>query len=108
MNRDTPERYISVLAAVNTHHAVLALKRKKMYDVEQIGELTSVDPIESLTKRKDKDRKEVVDCWVVSNVPIQVESPRFPVEFNPSHGTQELIDVMKRDVVRVPEGTSNS
>jgi hypothetical protein len=101
MNRDTPERYISGLAAVNTNHAVLALKRNKMYDVEQIGELTSVEPIGGLTKRKDKDRKEeVVDCWVVSNVPIQVDSPKFPVKFNSSHGTQELLDVMKRDVVR--------
>jgi hypothetical protein len=100
MNRDTPERYISGLAAVNTQHAVLALKRNKMYDVEQIGALTSVDPIEGLTKRKDKDRKQMVDCWIESNVPIQVDSPRFPVEFYPSHGTQDLLDVMKRDVVR--------
>jgi hypothetical protein len=29
MNRDTPERYISGLAAVNTHHAVLAMKRNE-------------------------------------------------------------------------------
>jgi hypothetical protein len=100
MNRDTPERYISGLAAVNTQHAVLALKRNKMYDVEQIGALTSVDPIEGLTKRKDKDRKEVVDCWLATNIPIPVDCPRFPVEFNPNHGTQDLLDVMKRDVVR--------
>jgi hypothetical protein len=100
MNRDTPERYISGLAAVNTQHAVLALKRNKMYDVEQIGELTSVDAIQGLTKWRDKERKQMVDCWIAANVPIQVDSPRFPIEFNPSHGTQELLDVMKRDVVR--------
>jgi hypothetical protein len=101
MNRDTPERYISGLAAVNTHHAVLALKRNKMYDVEQIGELTCVDPIQGLTKWRDKERKEVVDCWF-SNVPVPVDSsPRFPVEFNPTTNvTQDLLDVMKRDVVR--------
>ena len=99
-NSDTPERYISGLAAVNTHHAVLALKRNKMYDVEQIGELTCVDPIQGLTKWRDKERKQMVDCWL-SNVPVPVDSsPRFPVEFNPNHGTQDLLDVMKRDVVR--------
>jgi hypothetical protein len=100
MNRDTPERYISGLAAVNTHHAVLALKRNKMYDVEQIGELTCIDPIQGLTKRRDFKRKQMVDCWIESNVPIPVDCPRFPVEFNPNHGTQDLLDVMKRDVVR--------
>jgi hypothetical protein len=101
MNRDTPERYISGLAAVNTHHAVLALKRNKMYDVDQIGELTCEDPIQGLTKRKDKDRKQMVDCWL-SNVPVPVDSsPRFPIEFNPTTNvTRDLYDVMKRDVVR--------
>jgi hypothetical protein len=62
MNRDTPERYISGLAAVNTHHAVLALKRNNMYDTDQIGPLTSVDPIQGLTKWRDTERKELVDC----------------------------------------------
>jgi hypothetical protein len=61
MDRDTPERYISGLAAVNTHHAVLALKRNKMYDTDQIGALTCVDPIQGLTKRRDKERKAMVD-----------------------------------------------
>jgi hypothetical protein len=42
----------------------------------------------------------VVDCWMAANIPIQVDCPRFPVEFYPSHGTQDLLDVMKRDVVR--------
>ena len=63
MDRDTPERYISGLAAVNTHHAVLALKRNKMYDTDQIGELTSVDPVQGITKWRDKERKAMVDCW---------------------------------------------
>jgi hypothetical protein len=71
-----------------------------MYDVEQIGALTSVGPIQGLTKWKDKERKEMVDCWRASNIPIQVDSPRFPIEFNPSHGTQELLDAMKKDVLR--------
>jgi hypothetical protein len=100
MNRDTPERYISGLAAVNTHHAVLALKRNKMYDIEQIGELTCVDPIQGLTKWRDKERQEMVDCWLATNIPIPVDCPRFPVEFYPNHGTQDLLDVMKKDVVR--------
>jgi hypothetical protein len=100
MNRDTPERYISGLAAVNTQHAVLALKRNKMYEVEQIGALTSVDPIQGLTKWRDKERQQMVDCWRAANVPIQVDCSRFPVEFYPNHGTQDLLDVMKRDVVR--------
>jgi hypothetical protein len=48
-----------------------------------------------------KERKDVVDCWL-SNVPVPVDSsPRFPVEFNPTTNvTQDLLDVMKRDVVR--------
>jgi hypothetical protein len=103
MNRDTPEHYISDLAAVNTNHVVLALKRNKMYDVEQIGPLTLVDAIQGLTKWKDKDRKEMVDCWLATNaVPIQVDSPMFPIGFIPIHAelTQDLFNVMKRDVVR--------
>jgi hypothetical protein len=100
MNRDSPERYISGLAAVNTHHAVLALKRNKMYDTDQIGELTSVDAIQGLTKWRDNERQQMVDCWRASNIPIQVDSPKFPIDFHPSHGTQDLLDVMKRDVVR--------
>jgi hypothetical protein len=99
MNRDTPERYISGLAAVNTHHAVLALKRNKMYDVEQIGELTSVDAIQGLTKWRDKERQQMVDCWLATNIPIPVDSsPRFPIGFVPVHA--DLFDVMKKDVVR--------
>jgi hypothetical protein len=99
MNRDTPERYISGLAAVNTHHAVLALKRNKMYDVEQIGVLTSVDPIQGLTKWRDTERQQMVDCWLATNIPIPVDSsPRFAIGFIPIH--TDLFDVMKRDVVR--------
>jgi hypothetical protein len=100
MNRDNPERYISGLAAVNTHHAVLALKRNKMYDTDQIGELTSVDAIQGLTKWRDStERQQMVDCWLATNIPIPVDSsPMFPIGFIPIHA--ELFDVMKRDVVR--------
>jgi hypothetical protein len=42
----------------------------------------------------------MVDCWRASNLLIQVDSPRFPIDLHPSHGTQDLLDVMKRDVVR--------
>ena len=55
MNRDTPERYMSGLAAVNTTHSLLALERNKIYSKDQILEdgLTENDPIEGLTRRKD-------------------------------------------------------
>jgi hypothetical protein len=100
MNRDTPERYISGLAAVNTHHAVLAMKRNKMYCTDQIGELTSVDPVQGLTKWRDKERKAMVDCWL-STVLKSTDSNRFPVDFTPRHEeTMELFEVMNRDVVR--------
>jgi hypothetical protein len=99
MNRDTPERYISGLAAVNTHHAVLALKRNKMYHVEKIGELTLVDAIQGLSKWRDTERKQMVDCWIAANIPIPVDSsPTLPIGFVQIHA--ELFDVMKRDVVR--------
>jgi hypothetical protein len=100
MDRDTPERYISGLAAVNTHHAVLALKRNKMYDTDQIGELTCVDPIQGLTKRRDKERKAMVDSWL-SNIQKSTDSNRFPVDITPCHDeTMELFEVMNKDVVR--------
>jgi hypothetical protein len=57
MNRDTPERYIPGLAAMNTHHAVLALTRNNMYNTDQIGALTLVDAIQGLKKWRDSQRK---------------------------------------------------
>jgi hypothetical protein len=100
MNRDTPERYISGLAAVNTHHAVLAMKRNKMYCTDQIGELTSVDPVQGITKWRDKERKAMVDCWLSNDV-ILPDCPRFRIDFTPCHDeTMELFEVMNKDVVR--------
>jgi hypothetical protein len=106
MNRDTPERYMSGLAAVNTTHSLLAMERNKMYSRDQILEdgLAENDAIEGLTRRKDKARLKEFNSWQWSKVvqnPVTLDTSRFG-DFKPAdkHERNELFTTMNRDMVK--------
>ena len=63
MNRDTPERYISGLGAVNTSMCIMYLEKNKMYDAEQVGKVKAVDPVEAVMRRRVKKRNSIIDEW---------------------------------------------
>ena len=57
LNRDTPEKYISGIGAINTSQCVRYLDRNKMYSADMVGKVASINPMEALLLRKTAERK---------------------------------------------------
>jgi hypothetical protein len=45
LNRDTPEKYISGIGAVNTSQSIPYLDSNKMYSADTVGDVTAIDPM---------------------------------------------------------------
>jgi hypothetical protein len=78
LNRDTPEKYISGIGAINTSQCIRYLDRNKMYSADTVGNVTAVDPMEVLILRRTKQRTATINHWRL-NTPIisQGEVGRF-------------------------------
>ena len=100
MNRDTPERYISGVAAVNTKHSLLAMKRNKMYMNDQIGNITATDPIEGLSPRRDVESRKEFNSWRWSTTQHPTGTPQNSCRFPDSLEASIFFSTISQDVVR--------
>ena len=66
LNRDTPEKYISGIGAINTSQCVRYLDRNKMYSADMVGKVASINPMEALLLRKTTERKNKITKWKLS------------------------------------------
>jgi hypothetical protein len=78
LNRDTPEKYISGIGAINTSQFIQYLDRSKMYLADTVGNVTAVDPMEVLLLCRTKQQTVTINHWRL-NSPIiaQGEVGRF-------------------------------
>jgi hypothetical protein len=70
LNRDTPEKYISGIGAINTSQCVRYLDRNKMYSADMVGKVTAVNPMEALLLRKTTHRTTTIANWKLTSPTI--------------------------------------
>ena len=68
MDRDTPERYISGLDAVNNSMRIMFLEKNKMHNPEKVRKVKGVDQVESVTRRRRQKRESFLTKWIKASL----------------------------------------
>jgi hypothetical protein len=103
LNRDTPEKYISGIGAINTSQCVRYLDRNKMYSADTVGKVTAVDPMEALLLRKTKQRNATIAQWKLSSPTIAEGQPvsRFEGTYEARNRRFDtFFSVLKEDTIQ--------
>lgn len=72
MKRDSLATYISGLGAINNSMCIMFLENNKMYDAEQAGKVKAINPMETVTRRKVKQRNSIMKSWGKTS-PAEIE-----------------------------------
>jgi hypothetical protein len=104
LNRDTPEKYISGIGAINTSQCVRYLDRNKMYSADMVGKLTSVNPMEALLLRKTTHRNTTIANWKLTSPTIAKgeQISRFEATYKVKNQRFEaFFSILKEDMIQI-------